>query len=41
MINGDSGSITVIDPKTNSAIATIKGGVGLEPGVADGKGALL
>jgi YVTN family beta-propeller protein len=41
VINGDSGSITVIDPKTNSAITTIKVGAGLEPGVADGKGALF
>jgi len=41
VINGDSGSITVIDPKTNSAIATIKVGAGLEPGVADGKGELF
>lgn len=41
VINGDSGSITVIDPKTNTSIATISVGAGLEPGVADGKGALF
>lgn len=41
VINGDSGSITVIDPKTNTSIATINVGAGLEPGVADGKGALF
>ena len=41
VINGDSGSITVIDPKTNTPIATINVGAGLEPGVADGAGALF
>lgn len=41
VINGDSGSITVIDPKTNSAIATIDVGAKLEPGVADGAGSLF
>jgi len=41
VINGDSGSITVIDPKSNAAITTIKVGAGLEPGVADGKGTLF
>jgi YVTN family beta-propeller protein len=41
VINGDSGSITVIDPKTNATISTIDVGAGLEPGVADGKGALF
>ena len=41
VINGDSGSITVIDPKTNTSIATISVGAGLEPGVVDGKGALF
>jgi YVTN family beta-propeller protein len=40
VINGDSGSITVIDPKSNTAISTINVGAGLEPGVADGKGKL-
>jgi YVTN family beta-propeller protein len=41
VVNGDSGSITVIDPKTNTTVATIDVGSGLEPGVADGKGALF
>jgi YVTN family beta-propeller protein len=41
VINGDSGSLTVIDPKTNTSIATIKVGAGLEAGLADGKGALF
>ena len=38
VINGDSGTITVIDPKTNAALAAIKIGAGLEAGVMDGKG---
>ena len=38
VINGDSGSLTVIDPKTNTAIATINVGAALEAGLADGKG---
>jgi YVTN family beta-propeller protein len=38
VINGDSGSITVIDPGTNTAISTINVGAGLEAGVADDKG---
>jgi YVTN family beta-propeller protein len=38
VINGDSGSITVIDPKSQDAIATIKVGAGLEAGIVDGKG---
>jgi YVTN family beta-propeller protein len=41
VINGDSGSLTAIDPKTNTSIATIKVGAGLEAGLADGKGALF
>lgn len=41
VINGDSGSITVVDPDTNSAIATIEIGAELEPGVADGTGNLF
>jgi YVTN family beta-propeller protein len=41
VINGDSGSITVIDPQSNSAIAAIKIGAGLEAAVADGKGKLF
>jgi YVTN family beta-propeller protein len=38
VIDGDSGKITVIDPKTESVISTIDGGGGLEFGVADGAG---
>lgn len=38
VINGDSGSLTVIDPKSNTAIATINVGAALEAGLADGKG---
>jgi YVTN family beta-propeller protein len=41
VINGDSGSVTVIDPDTNAAIATIDVGAELEPGVADGTGSLF
>jgi YVTN family beta-propeller protein len=41
VVNGDSGSITVIDPKSDTAIATINVGAGLEAGVADGKGKLF
>ncbi len=40
-INGDSGSISVIDPASNSVIATIAVGAGLEAGVADGHGNLF
>jgi YVTN family beta-propeller protein len=38
VIDGDSGKVTVIDPKTDKAVATIDGGGGLEFGVSDGKG---
>jgi YVTN family beta-propeller protein len=38
VINGDSGSITVVDPKTDTAVTTIKVGGGLEFGMPDGKG---
>ncbi|MBV9016674.1 MAG: YncE family protein, partial [Alphaproteobacteria bacterium] len=38
VINGDSGSISVIDVKSNAVVATINGGGGLEFGVVDGKG---
>jgi YVTN family beta-propeller protein len=38
VIDGDSGKITVIDPKTNAVVTTIDGGGGLEFGVADGQG---
>jgi len=38
VIDGDSGKITVIDPKALTVIATIEGGGGLEFGVLDGRG---
>jgi len=38
VIDGDSGKVTVIDPKTDSAVATIDGGGGLEFGVSDEAG---
>jgi DNA-binding beta-propeller fold protein YncE len=38
VIEGDSGKITAIDPKTDTAVATIDGGGGLEFGVAGGNG---
>lgn len=38
VINGDPGTVTVIDPKTDSVIATINGGAKLEFGVAGDKG---
>lgn len=38
VINGDSESVTIIDPAKDQAIATINVGGGLEFGVADGKG---
>jgi YVTN family beta-propeller protein len=38
VINGDSGSISVIDPSSDKKIATIDIGAKLEPAVADGKG---
>ena len=41
VIEGDSGSITVIDPHSNSAVATIKVGAGLEAAEIDGKGKLF
>lgn len=40
VIDGDSKKVTVIDPKTNKAVATIDGGEKLEYAVADGRGAL-
>ena len=40
VVNGDTGTITVIDPKTNSAVATIKAGGKLEFAVAPGDGKL-
>jgi YVTN family beta-propeller protein len=41
VINGDSGSVTAIDPKTQTVIATIPLGGGLEAGVVDGHGKLF
>jgi len=41
VINGDSGSITVIDPKANAAVTTIDVGAPLEAAVPDGKGKLF
>jgi len=38
VIDGDSGKVTVIDPKTDSAVATIDGGGGLEFGVSGDNG---
>ena len=40
VVNGDSGSLTVIDPKTDAPIAAIDVGAGLEAAVADGQGTL-
>ncbi len=37
-VNGDSGSVSVIDPRTDTLITTIKVGGGLEFGAPDGKG---
>ena len=38
VVNGDSGSISVIDPASDQKIATIDVGSKLEPAVADGRG---
>jgi YVTN family beta-propeller protein len=40
VINGDSGNVTVLDPRTDQVAATVKVGGGLEFGVADGRGKL-
>jgi YVTN family beta-propeller protein len=40
VIEGDSGTISVIDPKANAVVATIAIGAGLEAGDTDGKGKL-
>jgi YVTN family beta-propeller protein len=40
VVNGDPGTLTVIDPKTDMAIATVNVGGKLEYAVADGRGAL-
>jgi YVTN family beta-propeller protein len=41
VVDGDSGKITVIDPATDTAIASIDGGGGLETPAADGHGKLF
>jgi YVTN family beta-propeller protein len=41
VINGDSGTVTVIDPKTDTALATVELGGKLEYAVADGEGSLF
>jgi YVTN family beta-propeller protein len=40
VVNGDTGTLTVIDPKTNSSVATIEAGGKLEYAVPDGSGRL-
>ena len=40
VINGNSGTITVVDPKTDKAVATLTAGEKLEYGVPDGQGAV-
>ena len=40
VVNGDSGSITVIDPSTDAKVATISVGSKLEPAVSDGRGTI-
>jgi len=40
VVNGDTGTLTVIDPKSNSAVATIQGGGKLEYAVPGGHGEL-
>jgi YVTN family beta-propeller protein len=40
VVNGDPGTLTVIDPKADHAIATVEAGGKLEFAVADGKGKL-
>ena len=37
-INGESGSVTVIDPRRNAVVATITAGAELDAGVVDGRG---
>lgn len=41
VVNGDTGTLTVIDPKSNSAVATIQGGGKLEYAVQGGRGELF
>jgi YVTN family beta-propeller protein len=38
VVNGDSGSLSVIDPAADAVVATVSVGAGLEAAVADGKG---
>ena len=38
VVDGDSAVLTVIDPKTDKVVATVKGGGGLEFAVPDDKG---
>lgn len=38
VVDGDSAIVTVIDPKSDKVVATVKGGGGLEFAVADGTG---
>jgi YVTN family beta-propeller protein len=40
VVDGDSAVLTVIDPKTDKVVATVKGGGGLEFAIADGEGHL-
>jgi DNA-binding beta-propeller fold protein YncE len=40
IIEGDPGAITVIDPKTDTAVATIKVGEGMEYGASDDRGTI-
>ena len=41
VVNGDPGTLTVIDPKADRAVATVETGGKLEYAVADGKGKLF
>ncbi len=41
VINGDSGTLSVVDPRPDRLIATVAVGGGLEFGVADGRGKLF
>jgi YVTN family beta-propeller protein len=41
VINGDSGTITVVDPKTDKTVATLTAGEKLEYAAPDGKGAVF
>lgn len=41
VVNGDSGTVTIIDPKADAALATVQIGGKLEYAVADGKGSVF